>query len=130
MSVVAEGHPSEWSLTQPNPNAPSVQIHLAETWRGQQSLEARAYGTFLARPAGQGARKVQVRVHRDAYDFQSYGQVLVWTDSGWVEAYRCRVEPLPIGEVSHVCRDDSRWVGLMQQTCRALLDRWVLMGAR
>jgi hypothetical protein len=85
-----------------------------EVWRARHSLVGRAVDSGHAPP-------LRARVVRDAYDFQSYASVEVWSDhGGWMQLDR-----LPIDRISVVAHSpaahDGRWEDSMRSDLQSLI---------
>jgi hypothetical protein len=79
-------------------------IH-AEAWHGSQSLNA----TYIVKVPN-SARRLRVRICRDAHDRQSFAICEMLTPEGWTELVRRGdIKVTRIADFSYVTRDEKAW---------------------
>ena len=76
----------------------------SELFSGEQSWDYHEYRTY-GEPKFGGSRR-RVRIHRDAYDFQSSVVAEVWLGGGWSEVLTLSIGKTPAAKVSYVWSED------------------------
>jgi hypothetical protein len=108
---------------------PKFRTLTAEVWQDSSSQSLHCDVIASISNYGTVTSRVRVRIRRNAFDFQSKGQVFVWGSTGWTLAYeRHVITALPIAAHSYTSRDPDTWVPDMAASSAKMLDTWFRTG--